>query len=141
MGPYQVLSLWARMDLGVMAMKWVLCICQSSSITGTSPSDCLVLYLGHSLWVVLPLWSGAVDISYSPSWLGYRTLVERVFVLSCEFIDSILYGSIRQNIKEKRKNSECLNNNHEPNFDTKMGTPWSKFPSRNLRRVGICTST
>ena len=27
----------------------------SSSITGTSPSDCLVSYLGHSLRGVLPL--------------------------------------------------------------------------------------
>ena len=27
----------------------VLCIPQSSSITGTSPPDCLVSYLGHSL--------------------------------------------------------------------------------------------
>ena len=27
----------------------VLCILQMSSITGTSPSDCLVSYLGHSL--------------------------------------------------------------------------------------------
>ena len=24
---------------------------QNSSITGTSPSDCLVSYAGHSLWV------------------------------------------------------------------------------------------
>ena len=34
--------------------KGVLCIPQSSSITGTSPLDCLVSYLGHSLvgcWV------------------------------------------------------------------------------------------
>ena len=29
--------------------KGVLCISQSSSITGTSPSDCLVSYPGHSL--------------------------------------------------------------------------------------------
>ena len=29
----------------------VLCIPQSSSITGTSPSDCLVSYPGHSLGV------------------------------------------------------------------------------------------
>ena len=29
--------------------KEVLCIPQSSSITGASPSDCLVSYLGHSL--------------------------------------------------------------------------------------------
>ena len=35
----------------------VLCIPQSSSITGTLPSDCLVSYLGHSLGVLTPLHS------------------------------------------------------------------------------------
>ena len=29
--------------------KGLLCIPQSTNITGTSPSDCLVLYQGHSL--------------------------------------------------------------------------------------------
>ena len=38
---------WDRVDLG--AMEGVLCISQSSSITGASPSDCLVSYPGHSL--------------------------------------------------------------------------------------------
>ena len=33
----------------------VLCILQSSSITRTSPLDCLVLYPGHTLGGVLPL--------------------------------------------------------------------------------------
>ena len=36
---------------------------QSFSITGTSPSDCLVSYLGHSM-------QGAVGVFYSPSRLG-----------------------------------------------------------------------
>ena len=40
---YQVLSLWARVDLGAMAIKGVLHIPQSSSITGASPPDCLVI--------------------------------------------------------------------------------------------------
>ena len=30
--------------------KGVLTITQSSSISGASPSDCLMLYPGHSLW-------------------------------------------------------------------------------------------
>ena len=34
--------------------KGVLCIPQSSSITGTSPSDCFVSYPGHSLWESYP---------------------------------------------------------------------------------------
>ena len=40
---------------------------QSSSITGTSPSDCLVSYPGHSFAGVLPL---RIDAVYSPSCLG-----------------------------------------------------------------------
>ena len=47
----------------------VLYIPQNSSITGTS-SVCLVLYPGYSLGVVLPLCRDAVDVFYSPSWLG-----------------------------------------------------------------------
>ena len=43
---------------------------QSSSITGTSPSDCLVSYLGHSLGAGLPLCRDAVCVFYSPSRLG-----------------------------------------------------------------------
>ena len=34
--------------------KGVLCIPQSSSIIGASPSDCLVSYAGHSLEVFYP---------------------------------------------------------------------------------------
>ena len=45
----------------------VLRIPQSPSITGTSPSDCLVSYPGHSFGVVLPLCRDAVGIFYSPS--------------------------------------------------------------------------
>ena len=49
----------------------VLRIPQSSSITGTSPSDCLVLYPGYSFGVgVLPLYREAVGVFYSPSRLG-----------------------------------------------------------------------
>ena len=48
----------------------VLCIPQSSSITGTSPSDCLVSYPGHLLWGVLLICRGAVGVFYSPSQLG-----------------------------------------------------------------------
>ena len=34
---------------GSDSIEVVLCIPQSSNITGASPSDCLVFYLGHSL--------------------------------------------------------------------------------------------
>ena len=50
--------------------KGVLCILQSSNITGTSPSDCFVLYPGHLLDGVLPLCRDAVSVFYSPSQLG-----------------------------------------------------------------------
>ena len=44
----------------------VLLISQSSSITGTSPSDCFVSYSGYSF----PFCSGAAGVYYSPGWLG-----------------------------------------------------------------------
>ena len=47
----------------------VLYIPQSFSITGTSPSDCLVSYPGYTLVGVLPLYREAVVVFYSPSWL------------------------------------------------------------------------
>ena len=40
----------------------VLCIPQSSSITGVSSSDCLVSYSGHSYGGVLPLYREAVGV-------------------------------------------------------------------------------
>ena len=44
-----VLPLQARVNLGAMAKKGVICFPQSSCITATSPSDCLVSYPEHSL--------------------------------------------------------------------------------------------
>ena len=49
----------------------VLRIPQSSSITGTSPSDCLVLYPGHLLGEVLTLSREAVGVFYSPKSNSY----------------------------------------------------------------------
>ena len=48
----------------------VLRIPQSTSITGTSPSDFLVSYTGHPLGSDIPLCREAVGVFYSPSWLG-----------------------------------------------------------------------
>ena len=42
--------IWASVDLGAMAKKGYSAFPQSFSITGASPSDCLVPYPGHSLW-------------------------------------------------------------------------------------------
>ena len=53
----------------------VLHIPQSANITGTPPSDCLVLYPGYSLrGGVLPLCREAVGVFYSPSQLGNQTI-------------------------------------------------------------------
>ena len=49
----------------------VLCIPQNSSITGFSPSDCLMSYLGHSLVGVLPLYRDTVSVFCNPRWLGW----------------------------------------------------------------------
>ena len=43
----------------------VLRILQSLSITGASPSDCLVSYPGHSFGEVLPFCRGTVGVFYS----------------------------------------------------------------------------
>ena len=74
----------------------VLCIPQGSSITGASPSDCLVSYPGHSLVVrvVLPLGRDVVGVFYSPSWLGYIQL--GIFIL-------LLLENEKQNKKIKGK--------------------------------------
>ena len=48
---------------------------EGSSITGTSPLDWFVSHLGHSLVGFYPICSEAVNVFYSPSRLGHRTLV------------------------------------------------------------------
>ena len=51
----------------------VLCIPQSSSITGTSPSDCLVSYTRTLIeGGVLPLCRETVGVFYSPSRLNKK---------------------------------------------------------------------
>ena len=50
--------------------KGVLRIPQSPSITGNTPSDCLVSFTGNSLGVVLPLCREAVGVFYNLSRLG-----------------------------------------------------------------------
>ena len=60
-----MLPLWARVDLGVIAIKGYFAFSKSSSIIRTSPFDCLVLYPGHSLWWgVLLICRGAVTVFY-----------------------------------------------------------------------------
>ena len=63
----------------------VLRIPQSSSITGTSPSNCLVSYAGHSLVMgYIPLCIQAIGVFYSPSPLGKQlVLVYFYFCKTC----------------------------------------------------------
>ena len=51
---------------------------QSFSIPGTSPSDCLVSYTGHSLAGSYPLCRGAVGVLYSPRWQGKEECVMHI---------------------------------------------------------------
>ena len=62
----------------------VLCITQSSSITGTSPSGCLVSYPGQSLGGVLPCCRKAVNVFYSPNRLGNHLFVHIKMISSIE---------------------------------------------------------
>ena len=58
----------------------VFCISQSSSMTTTSPSDCLESYPWNPLdWVLLPC-SGAVGVFYSPSRLENENFYTDVYV-------------------------------------------------------------
>ena len=58
------------MDLGAMAMKGCEAFPSPTSITGTSPSDCLVSYPAYCLERVLTLCREAVSVFYSFSRLG-----------------------------------------------------------------------
>ena len=67
-GPISGTTIPGQSRPGSDGNKGVLCIPQSPSIAGTSPSDCLVSYPGHSLrGRVLPLCKEAVGEFYSPS--------------------------------------------------------------------------
>ena len=74
--------------------KGVLCIPQGSSITGTSPSDCLESYIQNTRWGILPLSREAVGVFCSPSRMGQRTLIfrEEGFLLLCSKSVGIFYG-------------------------------------------------
>ena len=69
-GRCKVLPFRVRVDLGVN--EGVLRIPQSSSITGTSPSNCLVSYPATLVGGVLLLCWEAFDEFYSPTWQGKR---------------------------------------------------------------------
>ena len=75
----------------------VLCIPQSLSITGTSPSDCLVSYLGHSL--VGSYSSAEVQLVYSTAlanWAIHRVKVKTVLFPAIQFSISIQFKCKKQ---------------------------------------------
>ena len=84
----------------------ILCTLQSSSITGTSPSDCLVSYQGHSFSVCVCVWGGlllcrgAVGVFLSPSRLGNIYL--RVFVCLCQTNQAFFWYLIYNDMREKK---------------------------------------
>ena len=59
---------------------------QSSSITGTSPSDCLLSYPGHSLGGVYLFYRGAVSVFYRPPPHPTGKIVSRFIVIICTFL-------------------------------------------------------
>ena len=70
-GPLSGATTPGQSEPGSDGNEGVLRTSQSSSITGTSPSDCLVSYPGHTLaGEVLPLCREVVSVFYSPSRLG-----------------------------------------------------------------------
>ena len=83
--PYQVLPLQAR-GPGNDGNKEVLCIPQSSSITGASPSDCLMSYLGLLFGRVLVFCRDAVGIFYSSIQLG-----QYIYICMCVCVYVYIY--------------------------------------------------
>ena len=76
-----------RVDLGVMAIKGVLCIPQSSSITGTAPLLFTVISRILIGVGVLPLCRDAVSVFYSPiDWTIHRVKYKNSF-----FSDNSMY--------------------------------------------------
>ena len=73
-------SISTQFSSGCDGNEGVLRIPQNSSIIGTSPSDCLVSYLGHSWGEVLPLCRDAVCVFLQPQPIG-QSLVIRLSVL------------------------------------------------------------
>ena len=61
--------------------KGVFCIPQSSSITGTSPSDCLVLYPGHSLGVGLTPLQKCSRCILQPQPTGQTILKLKIYIV------------------------------------------------------------
>ena len=92
-GPYQVLPLRVS---GSDGNEGVLRTPQSSSITGTSQSDCLVSYPGYSLVGVLPLFRDEAGVFYSLTRLSKTwviLLLYRQFFVTHRYDPNMYYHS------------------------------------------------
>ena len=111
-----MLPLRARVDRGAMAMcciamtnytntyacmqnhnddtmktnEGVLCIPESSSITKTSPSGCLVLYSGHFWGKVVPLGKEVVGVFYSHTQLGKEIMKVYIRMYISKYLTLVL---------------------------------------------------
>ena len=71
----------AQSGAGSNGNEGMLHIPQSSSLTGTSLSDCLVSYPGHLLWGGLtPLQVQSVDSTAPANWALYRVKCKNSFI-------------------------------------------------------------
>ena len=97
-----MLPLQARVDLGVIEMKGY--IPQSSSIAGTSPSDCLVSYPGHSFEGSYP--SAEKQLVYSTAPADWAIRTKRNDISDVESTMNVLEYKIqkhRENMYNKKK--------------------------------------
>ena len=111
-----MLLLWAKVNLGAMAMKGVLCISQSFSIARTS-SDYLVSYQRHSLGGEVPTPLQRSSVFYSPNWLGSNSNEEvaphitdiqnRSLTTRCSLVSCPGYGKKKRKKKNKTIRSSC----------------------------------
>ena len=104
----------------------VLCIPQSSSITGTSPWDCLVSYPGHPLAE-----RRAVDVFYSSSWLG-KLQVWTFPLLACEVFFRLRYVDIQAMAISGALAIEFWSCNANSN-----ASAWQTFFSRDLSVLAL----
>ena len=79
----------------------ILCIPQSSSITGASPSDCLMLYAGHLLVAEQSYLSPEMQLVYSTAlaywaWLNRKTTKSR----KQKWEEKQLYGFLKRQTEE-----------------------------------------
>ena len=87
---------------------------QSCIITGTSPSDCLVSYPGHSWGGVLLLCRDSVGVFCRPSWLDHIC----IDIFSLNF-----YHSISFKVRRTRPAGHCWRSKDELISDVLLWTP------------------